>query len=125
MKDRCRLKRHLMALGVLCAGYVMTRYIFFDLHGMKQWPLVLFLCALAVIGLSMLLGGKMVPIDTALAYILGFALGAVFQKAGFDPGGGSTNNLWVIWTVVFVCFTLAAVLGEVFGALLAKIRDKE
>lgn len=115
MKNRNNLVLHLISLGILCAGYVLIKYILFDLHGMKEWPFVLFVCGLVVIGISFLVRAKQTPVFTALSYIAGFVVGAVFQTDGFDPGGGKTNNLWMIWTVVFVCFTLAAILADLFA----------
>ena len=116
MKTKKNLILHLISLGILCVGYVLTRYVFFDLHGMKEWPLVLFVCGIVVIGISLVAKGKQTPVFTALSYIAGFVSGAVFQTDGLGAGGGRTNNLWIIWTVVFVCFTLAAILTDLFAA---------
>ena len=116
MKNKKNFILHLICLGILCVGYVLTRYVFFDLHGMKTWPLVLFVCGIVVIGISFIAKAKQVPIFTAMSYIAGFAVGAIFQTDGLDAGGGKTNNLWIIWTVVFVCFTLAAILTDLFAA---------
>ena len=116
MNNKKSLILHLASLGILCAGYVLTRYVFFDLHGMKQWPLVLFVCGIVIICISFIAKAKQVPIFTALSYIAGFAAGAIFQTDGLDPGGGRTNNLWIIWTVVFVCFTLASILINLLAA---------
>ena len=115
MKNKKNLILHLVSIGVLCAGYVLIRYVFFDLHGMNQWPLVLFACGIVVIGISFIAKAKQVPFFTALSYIAGFAAGAIFQTDGLDVGGGRTNNLWIIWTIVFVCFTLASILTELFA----------
>ena len=49
-----------------------------------------------------------------------FAVGAVFQTDGLDAGGGKTNSLWIIWTVIFVCFTLGAFLIDLFAAIKRK-----
>ena len=116
MKNKKNLILHLISLAILCVGYVLTRYVFFDLHGMKAWPLVLFVCGIVVIGISFIAKAKQIPIFTALSYIVGFAAGAIFHTDGLDAGGGKTNNLWIIWTVVFVCFTLAAILTDLFAA---------
>ena len=114
MKNKKNLTLHLIFLGILCAGYVLARYVFFDLHGMKEWPLMLFVCGIVVIGISLIAKGKQTPIFTALSYIAGFVAGAIFQTDGLDAGSGKTNNLWIIWTVVFVCFTLASILTDLF-----------
>ena len=111
-KHKKNLILHLISLGILGVGYVLTRYIFFDDHGMKQWPLVLFVCGIVIISVSFFAKAKQVPVITALSYIVGFVAGVVFQTDGVDAGGGRTNNLWIIWAVVFVCFTLASILTK-------------
>ena len=40
---------HLASLCVLCAGYLLCRYVFFAVHGMKQWPACLFLLGLVAV----------------------------------------------------------------------------
>ncbi len=116
MKDKKNAIVHLVSFGILCAGFVLTRYIFFDIHGMKQLPLILFLCGIAAIGIAFLAKAKRVSVLTALAYIIGFTAGAIFRTDGVDAGGGRTNNLWIIWMVVFVSFIVAAVIMEIIAA---------
>lgn len=116
MKAKKNYILHLISFGILCAGYVLTRYVFLDLHGMKQWPLILFVCGLIVIGISFIAKAKRVSLFTALSYIAGFAVGAIFQTDGLDAGGTKTNNLWIIWTVVFICTTLVSILAELILA---------
>ena len=115
MKDRNRRAICIISLLVLCAGFVLIRFAMFDIHGMKQWPLVLFVGVLVVIGVSYFAGAGLIPPFTAVSYIMGFTIGKIFQQDGTDPGGGSTNNLWIIWTVIFVCFTLASILTELLA----------
>ena len=115
MKNKKNLILHLLSIMILCVGYVSTRYVFFDLHGMQGWPLVLFIYGLIIICISLIFKGRQTPIFTALAYSAGFATGVIFQTTGLDAGGGRTNNLWMIWTVVFVCFSLASILTDLFA----------
>ncbi len=103
---------YLASLCVLCAGYLLCRYVFFEVHGMKQWPACLFLLGLAVLGISFFTKKKWTPLVTAFSYPIAFAIGALFQTDGTDPGGGRTNSLWAIWTVVFVCAIVLSAAGE-------------
>ncbi len=96
------LKMHLVSLSILCAGFVLCRYVFFDIHGMKQLPAALFGVGMVFLAISFFLRGKMAPIIIALAYLIGFVAGVVFETDSIDAGGATTNNLWVIWAVVFV-----------------------
>lgn len=95
---------HLIALGALCLGFVLCRYVLFDLHGMKQWPEVLFMAGLLALLLSFCAKGRRFPIFVSCGYILGFAAGLLFRTDGTDAGGAKTNSLWIIWSAVFVCF---------------------
>lgn len=49
---------HLLSLGVLCSGFVLCRYVFFDIHGMKQWPAILFGIGIIAVVISFILDGK-------------------------------------------------------------------
>lgn len=105
---------HLLSLCVLSIGFVLCRYVFFDIHGIKQLPVWLFVIGVVSMAVSFFLEGKTTPICTAVAYIVGFIAGAIFQTNGVDAGGGTTNNLWIIWAVVFVCLMIAGIIGEKF-----------
>lgn len=103
---------HFLSLCVLSIGFVLCRYVFFDIHGMKQLPVWLFVVGMVSMAVSFFLEGKTTPICTAVAYIVGFVAGAISQTNGVDAGGATTNNLWIIWAVVFVCLTLAGIICE-------------
>ena len=103
---------HLLSLCVLCISFVMCRYVFFDIHGMKQLPIWLFVVGMVSMAVSFFLKGKTIPICTAVAYIVGFIAGVLFQTNGLDAGGGTTNNLWIIWSTVFICLILIGIISE-------------
>lgn len=111
-KYRRLLLVHLISLGVLLLGFLLCRYVFFDLHGMKEWPFDLLMFGLVALLLSLLARKQYVPWFIAIGYALGFCMGVLFHTEGTDPGGGKTDNLWVIWTVVFLGCILAGVLFE-------------
>ena len=114
MLNKKNVMIHLLALGLLCIGFVLCRYVFFDIHGMKQWPVILFAIGIIAVAISFILEGKTTPVCTAFSYIAGFVVGVMFQTDGTDAGGTTTNNLWIIWTVVFICLTLAGVIHDKF-----------
>lgn len=105
---------HLFSLCVLCIGFVLCRYMCFNIHGMKQLPVWLFVVGMVALAISFFLKGRVTPVCTAVAYIVGFIAGAVFQTDGTDAGGARTNNLWIIWVVVYVCLTLVGIISELF-----------
>ena len=105
---------HLLSLCVLCIGFVLCRYVFFDIHGNIGLPDCLFIIGLVSVVISFFFRGKITPFCTALAYIVGFIAGVIFQTDGVDAGGGTTNNFWIIWAMVFVCLILASAIFEIF-----------
>ena len=105
---------HLISLGVLLLSFVLCRYAFFHLHGMKEWPVDLLIAGLVVLLLSLFAKKKYVPWFTSIGYLLGFWLGIIFHSEGFDPGGGRTDNLWIIWTAVLFLCILAGILYEIW-----------
>lgn len=107
---------HLVSLGVLLLGFLICRYAVFGvIHGMKEWPLNLFLVGLIALLISLLAGKQYAPWFTSVGYSLGFWLGVLFHTEGYDPGGGKTDNLWIIWTIVFLACILAGFAVEVAG----------
>ena len=114
MLNKKKVLSHLLALGLLCIGFVLCRYVFFDIHGMKQWPVILFAIGIIAVAISFILEGKTTPVCTAFTYIAGFVVGVMFQTDGTDAGDTTTNNLWIIWTVVFICLILAGVIHDKF-----------
>lgn len=103
MLNKKNVRNHLISLCILSLGFILTRYIFFDIHGMKQWPEILFIVGLIIWGISFVAKAKTVPICLALSHIIGFVAGVIFQTDGVDAGGARTNNLWIIWTLVYIC----------------------
>ena len=121
MLNKKNIILHLLSLCVLSIGFVLCRYVFFDIHGNFGVPVWLFVVGMVSVTISFFLKGKTTPIFTAIAYIIGFIAGVIFQTDGVDPGGGRTNNLWIIWVVVFVCITL---LGIVFEKIIGSAKKK-
>jgi membrane-bound ClpP family serine protease len=97
----------------LCVCFLLCRFVFFQLHGMKAWPLYLFILGIAVIAVSAFTHSGKVMIGTVVGYMAGFVLAMLLRTDGIDPGGGATNNAWIIWTFSFLLFILAGVVWEV------------
>ena len=121
MLNKKNMMIHSLSLGALCIGFILCRYVFFDIHGMKQWPVILFGIGIIAIVISFILKGKILPVCTAVSYMAGFMAGIMFQSDGTDAGGTPTNNLWIIWTAVFVCLTLS---GMIYDKLAASSKRK-
>ena len=102
----------LISAVLLCAGYVLTRYVLFDLHGMKQWPLILLIIGAIIAGISFVMKARLTPIVIGAAYSVSFLMAALMQTDSVDAGGMRTNNLWIIWTGVFLFLTSASIVAE-------------
>lgn len=120
MKVPKRIATFLISAGLLCVGYVLTRYVFFDLHGMKQWPFTLLIIGTIIAGISVVLKARVIPIVTGTAYSVSFLMAALIQTDSVDAGGMHTNNLWIIWTGVFLFLSAAGIVAE----LAARARNK-
>lgn len=103
-----------ISLCVLLAAYLLFRYPLFELHGMKQFPLVLFIIGAAVIVVfGIWKGGRLAPLYTTVGYIVGFILGCLLQNTFYDPGSGTLNDFWKFWWGGFIAATVAGILQEV------------
>ena len=98
----------------VCRFFLTILASFFGLHGMAEWPLDLLIAGLVVITMSLITKKQVIAWFTAIGYLIGFFIGVLFHTEGFDPGGGRTDNLWIIWTVAFmVCIIAGAIMQTV------------
>ncbi len=96
-----------VSMAGLAAAYLLFRYPLFEQHGMKAFPLYLFLVGMTVIVITGLIRGTgAIPILTVVGYVGGFLCSGIFQ---YDYGEG-LNNRWMIW---MWCFVVAMVIGVV------------
>ena len=114
MKKSTNVAVHLISAAILLVDFLLCRYLFFDLHGMKDWPVVMLGLEIAVLMISFLFKGKHLPLISANGYLVGFVAGLVFHSNGFDPGGGRTNNMWLIWLLVWLAVVLIGGAVELF-----------
>lgn len=105
---------HLLSFCVLLLGFIICRYAVFGvIHKMKEWPFDLLIVGIIALLISLVAGKQYVPWFTSAGYSLGFWLGALFHTEGYDSGGGKTDNLWIIWTMVFLGCILAGAVFEI------------
>lgn len=74
MKNKMRILTALLSVVLLLAGYVLTRYMLFDLHGMKQWPLMLLIIGTVVVVAAWVQKSRLIPLITSAAYTVSFFL---------------------------------------------------
>ncbi len=116
MKKQTAMSRLLWgigAIGFLAFSYWLCRFALFDLHGMKQWPLVLAIFGLVVIVISSAAGARFLSAAAALGYPFGFFFGMTFATPGVDLGGGATSNDWIIWSGVYLACMLTGFIVDI------------
>ena len=98
------------SLIILLLEYFICRYLFFDLHGMREFPQLLLLVGVVFLLLAAAGGLKIFSISVLTGYPLGFICGMALQSYGTDPGGGRTSNGWIIWGGIFLACVVVGVL---------------
>lgn len=96
-------------IGLLGISYWLCRFSFFEMHGMKQWPDLLAILSITIIVIATIFGNRIIPVATIVGYMGGFILAMIFNTDGVDPGGGRTNNAWIIWGTVFIFLILIGI----------------
>ena len=109
------------SLFVLIGSYLLVRYPLLGLHGMMDWPLVLLFPGIAAVVIAgVILGKRIVPVFTAVGYILGFFGGTLFQSTYYDSHGVTVNNMWAIWTVSYLSVIAAGIIVEIINGVMSK-----
>ena len=120
-----RISAGISAGVALFAGYLLCGHVFFFLHGMGQWPLILFGFGLIVICFSAFADAQKVMIGTVTGYLIGFAIGMIFGHTYYMYVGNELwiprHNAWSIWTGVYLIFIALGIVCE----FLAKRRRKD
>lgn len=97
---------NMLSIPVIITSFIVIRYPLFYLHGMKQFPIFLCLISLVIAFIFRKRDNSLLPMFSALGFVIGFIAGVLFQSSSLDPGGGTMNNLWIIWMAVFLCTIL-------------------
>ncbi len=109
-------KTSVVSLLILVISFVVVRYVFFETHGMKQFPFMLFLPLLLAMIVFCFMKVKIIPFVAAISYPIGFIIADLFQTNGVDAGGGATSNLWIIWTVIVMAAIIISVILEIISS---------
>lgn len=103
----------LLSMAILIASFLICRFALFDMHKMKQFPLVLLIAGGLFIGISMLFGCSRFPLFASLGYPVSFAAGLIFRQDYADPTGAMTlNNMWIICIIVYLVIVCIGIVVE-------------
>jgi len=102
----------IITIELFIVSYWLSRFFFFEMHGMKQWPNLLAIVGLIIVVVSNILERRILSVATIAGYMGGFALAMIFNTDGIDSGGGATNNAWIIWGCAFVLSVIVGLFIE-------------
>jgi len=120
---RNRIIRFFATVIALALGYLICAHAFLFLHGMGQWPIILLVFGLIMIGIAALLDSRRAMYFTVGGYVTGFVLAMAFNWDTYDPNAMSyRNNSWVIWTVVFLSFI---VVGFIWDCVIKHVKKRD
>ena len=98
----------------LCVCFILCRYAFFELHGMKEWPLDLLIFGLAVIIIAALCKSKITMLCTVLGYAVGFGLGVLFNADyHVEDIDIIVNDFWIWWTLAMIAFVIVGIAWDI------------
>lgn len=83
---------------------------------MKEWPNLLAIAALIILLTASFTKKFRLSVMVSLGYPAGFGIGLLLHRGDVDPGGGATDNLWIIWTVSLLSWALAGIVMEMLAA---------
>ena len=103
----------LLSMAILIVSFLICRFALFDMHKMKQFPIVLMIAGGLFIGISMLFGGTRFPLFASLGYPVSFAAGLIFSQDYADSTGAMTlNNGWIICIIVYLVIVCIGIIVE-------------
>ena len=109
-----KLKERLTIFGIcevlLLIGFIVFRFVLFGMHGMKAWPVDLFVAASVLCFAGAVVKGYFTCAFTAVGYIMGFAL-----ATGIESGAN-----WLVWLVIFVAGAVTGIVLDIFMKLKVK-----
>lgn len=110
MKRRNSLILSAAATVIMLLGCFYCRYV------LEEWresansvPTYLLIVGTAAAVIAFFCKGKFTQPFSAFGYIVGLFAGYFFNTDGADPGGGRTNNMWIIWCGVFIAFMIIGI----------------
>lgn len=115
MNKRNRILSTAGSVLLLAIGYLIFRYALFDLHGMKQWPLILFVFGLSIIGVAALFVCPKIMLSAAVSYHIGYMTGLLFGSEWIDQHGTAMDNTWIWFTLVMLAVICVGVAWELTG----------
>lgn len=110
-----RPKIIVLLLIIVLTNYILTRYVFFDLHGMKDFTDTMALISAALTCIFILSNNLLASLCSSVGNVIGFFLGYKFNTTTIDFITGNTNNYWLIWAISYLIIVLIGmILSKMF-----------
>lgn len=106
---------------IVIINYITTRFIFFNIHGMKDFADTMSLLSAALTCIFVLSNNLLASLCSSFGNIVGFIIGYLFNTTVVDYITGNTNNYWLIW---MVSYSLIVVIG-MFVSKLFHVKHKK
>ena len=107
--------------GIIVISYILVRYVFFEMHKMKDFPDTLALIASALTALLIMTNKNITAVFSSFGYIVGFYIGSIYHKSYVDIVTGKSDNLWLIWLISYV---IIIGVGFVLDELMFHVKHK-
>ncbi len=101
------------SISLFVIFYIICRFITFDIHQMKEGPLIVALAGIIILPITYIFKLNFTTITATLGYIIAYIIGVIFNTNGVDPSGGTTNNLWIIWIISYWIFIGLGILIDI------------
>lgn len=105
-----KLKVSIISLIIVIINYVLTRFIFFDLHQMKDFTDTMTLLSACLTVIFLLSDNILSCFVSSISNIIGFVLGYMFNTTTIDYITGNTNNFWLIWIGSYIILVILSML---------------
>ena len=116
--NRKKLLSPLAFIIYFALSYYFCNIILAHTHGMKDWSNLLAAVSFIVLIIALIFKKKFIALMSVVGYSGGYLIGLIFNSDGVDPGGGTTNNFWLIWTAVVIVSIIAGPVIEFIVALI-------
>lgn len=110
-----RIFRALVWVALLICAYLLATGPLFGVHGMIELPRNLLALGGATILLAAFRNSGGIGLMAGLGYLGSFFIAWLASSESTDPGGGTTSDFWIIWTIVYALLLVVAVVLEFWG----------
>lgn len=97
-----KIKLSILIVTIIIINYILTRFIFFNMHGMKQFADTMTLLSTCISCILLLSNNIAGSLCSSIGNIVGFIIGINFYTEKIDFITGNTNNIWSIWLISYI-----------------------